>query len=159
MFSKSLDGTKAALEAVLAVIAYDLGEQLLPWVQRVVAEGIDPKALTAQSFGEEFSSAISDFVNGDIDYLMGYRKLSLAKRGWTKWAKRLSWFLLLAIGWQIVCTGAIYIWSNILGHPITDRALLSSIAPSVVAVLGCLTCIVLMLYYHDQICDYRQDVL
>ena len=157
--AKSLDGTKAALDSLSAYVSYDLGQVLLPLVQTLIESGAKAETITAAFLGEQFSDAISEFVARDASDLVRYGRLLHARKRWSVWVKKLSWAILALLVWQCFCTASFFLWVNTLDHTVGKYVLLLTFTISLVIAARCLICTGVMLYYHDQISTYRENIL
>ena len=157
--AKSLEGTKDALESLRAYIVYDLGRNLLPLVQTLIESRVSAEQVAAALSGEQFNDVISDFVSSDVGELAMYGQLLHARRRWSVWAHKLSWAILGLTIWQSLCAVWLFISINILSRDVGNYKLLITYACSVLIIARCFFCIGVMLYYHDQICKYRENIL
>ncbi len=152
IIDKSLKGTKEALDALLTYLGRALAAHIAPVV---VGKDRDIKVTV---LGEYFNDSISDFLTSEIEEMVMYRRLVLARNRWSACSRWLSRGLLTLIGVEALFTLATVV-AKITTYSISVKLLLWSFAISAILFGVCLICLVGMNHHHDQISKYRQDIL
>jgi hypothetical protein len=164
---KSLKGTKEALDGLQAYVSRGVAEAIKPTVERILAgatfvngtiEGLKAEAVLEELQGEAFLDDVASFVNRDIEELSYFRSLVHARSRWSTWARRMSWGLFaLLIVQGIFLVSCIVLKSCAVYFGL--EVMLTSFAISVAMAAFCVVCAGGMLYYHDQISNYRDKIL
>lgn len=156
---KSLRGTKEALDGLLAYLGRALAEAVRPTLERILTAGSSPEIVAKELRGESFQNDVSSFVQDDIDEILFYRSLVHARTRWSAWSRRISWgvFVLLILQAAFTCYFAVV--AKVLDYRVSPLFFWVTFAASGAVVIFCLCCAGVMLYYHDQISNYRDKVL
>lgn len=158
MTDKSLNRTREALNELKAYLGRALAEAVRPTVERIISN-LSPANALEELRGEVFQDDVSAFVETDVDQMLSYGKLVRARDQWSIWAHRISWGILILLIMQGAFTFYFAVLAKVLGWNTSKAGLLVTFGVSLATIAYCLTCSIVMLYHHDQICKYRDKVL
>jgi len=165
---KSLQGTKEAMETLLAYLGRSLAEAVAPTIETILSNAttspdgtikeIRASTILKELNGETFQDDVSSFVNADVEELLFYRALVHARVRWSTWAKRMSRGVFVLLIVQGLFTFFFFV-ESIIRHSVSSVLLLVTCAISAVVVGFCVVCAGAMLHHHEQISDYRDKIL
>lgn len=156
---KSLKGTREALDALRAYISRSLADSVKPTVERIIANATSSDSALEELRGESFLDDVSIFVNRDIDEILSYRRLLNARTRWSAWSRKMSWGVLVFLIVQLLLTSFFAIVGIMLKVEVPLASVLATFSISGVLLAYCFICAGVMIYYHDQIAEYRDKVL
>lgn len=162
LFQKSLDGTNSILERLLRLVSSDL-EQRLAAVFAVQDEPRKVVLLTDELYdkpvspvgSETYREAIRDFVVSSGEGLKDCFYLMKLRDAWCRWAKRLSWTMLVLVIWQVIASSLV--WSQkIFSLNLPEWSLKVSASITGVLLIAVLVSVVVLQHHHSGVLDLRQ---
>lgn len=165
-FRKSLDGTDALLGSLRRFLVEDLRSALEPLFQ-------DPPKLPTPLLGpdgstyhettlnplhsEEYRQTLHDFMRAKSPALVAYSDVRWAKNRWCKWARLLSWAVLLLCVWEGAALVTLAILSKLVKLNLPNSILAASCAPTILGFIVIFVCFAALLLNHDVIMDKKRD--
>ncbi len=157
------------MDELRAYLGRALADVVKPTIQQILAEqavvqsdgtlNVPPDALLEEFRGENFQDNVSSFVTRDLDEMVSYRMLILARDRWSWWARRISWGVYLFLAVEFVFTIWFGLDSRVINHPISLLVAVASFTISALVAGFCIFCAGVMLRCHDKISTYRDKVL
>lgn len=165
LFDRSLRGTESALSELRRQIAAELGSRLRPVFDNpdsVIEMGVlDPfgnpiEVAVSPAGSEDYTNAISDFVNSNFEALIDCRRLIDLRRRWCGCARALSWAIFTFVLIEGFIASALAFWTKYLGHEACVLFLGASFVMTVLFIAVALVGpIAFLLFFHDQITKTR----
>lgn len=165
-FQKSLAGTSEALIRLRRLLASELERDVgallstrtLSTQTLVLDAAGDAFSQTPSNVGESeaFRNCIHEFATRQQSGLVAYHSLSGARDAWARWARRVSWSVLLLFGWEAVAFGSIAAIAKLADITIARVLLFASYAPTGVSFGLFMAAQALSLRHHDRILDIRR---
>jgi hypothetical protein len=166
---KSLDGTKEALNELLAYLGRALADAVKPTIQQILDEqgvkqadgtlNVPPDALLEEFRGENFQDEVSAFVTSDLEAMISYKVLIVARDRWSRWARRISWGVYIFLAVEFIFMLWFGLDNRVLNHPVSLSIAVASFTVSSIVFAFCILCAGVMLRCHDKISAYRDKVL
>jgi hypothetical protein len=163
MFAKTMRDMEDLSDRMRAGITADLEDELgLVFGQ---SEG-EPRTVTMEGYSEkptnpvgsdEYRQALRRFVDGSSKALVDYYGACRARRTWSRWARLLSWVVLLLVLWQAICIATLGGAGKLIALSIPETATRLSFLPSAVFVMLFFLCQVVLLHQHDIIHESKNQ--
>ena len=155
---KHLNRTREAINELKAYLGRALAEAVRPTLERLAAN-VTPDTVAEELRGESFKNAVSEFVESDIDDMVSYGKLVHARERWSFWARKQSWGILFLGGIQALATFYFAVLVKGFDWSASKTVVIWSFAISGLVIFYCVFCHVAMLHKHDQVSEYREQIL
>jgi hypothetical protein len=164
-FQKSLAGTSETLANLRRSLASELERD----VEALVSQSASRQTMVLDINGEAFTQStpnmaaseayrncIHEFAVRQESSLAAYHALATARDAWARWARRVSWSVILFFVWELLAFGVVGGATRLLDTEIPKTLLLTSFAPT--GLLACLlvAALVMTLRQHDRILDIQR---
>ncbi len=139
--SKSLAGTEALLIRLRQILGEDLKGRmdslLAPRPSLILTAGGEHyEEQPAQPTAESYRDQLHEFVTENARVLIAYQRGIVARNGWTRWARLVSWASLALSAWEVLALFALAFVLKVKNIPLSDGWLLGSFGPTAVALVG-----------------------
>jgi hypothetical protein len=164
-FQKSLAGTSEALTRLRRALAAELERD----VEALVSQSMTRQTMVLDINGDAFTQSapnvaaseayrncIHEFAVRQESSLAAYHALTTARDGWTRWARRISWSVILFFVWELLAFGLVGGATRLIDTTIPKALLLTSFAPTVLLACLLIAALVMTLRQHDRILDIRR---
>jgi len=157
IFSKALADTDSLLASMRKRVVTAFEEGLSDTFYRA---GSDPILISPDLYTErpvnpvgsdDFRQSLSGIIDGNADILVDYMRTSRARKLWCFWARILSWTVLIAAIWQVICVAGLGLGVKLLAFNVPIYWVKWSFGPTTVLVSLFFICQVAMLLHHDVI--------
>lgn len=163
LVEKGLRGTDSTLAEMRRRIATELVDHIDEFFQSgrtvptITAEDVPAyiERPTNPVRSEAFRETIREFVDGHSVVIAHYRILLLARDGWCKWGRFLSWALLLLVLVEIGIVGVLGYVDKLNGQQLPDGSIHWSWLPVALLVVTAVLPLPFMLRKHDIMTKYK----
>lgn len=157
IFSKALADTDSLLASMRKRVVTAFEEGLSDTFYRA---GSDPILVSPDFYTErpvnpvgsdDFRQSLRRIIDGNADILVDYMRTSRARKLWSFWARILSWTVLIAAIWQVICIAGLGLGVKLLAFNVPVYLVKWSFGPTAVFVCLFFVCQGAMLWQHDVI--------
>lgn len=160
--SRSLAGTEALLIRLRQILGEDLKGRmdslLAPRPSLILTAGGEHyEEQPAKPTTEAYRDQLHEFVSGNAEVLIAYHRGVVARNGWTRWARLVSWASLALSAWEVLALFSLAFVLKVKNVTLSDGWLLASFVPTAVALLGVFAGLSLALAHHDTIIRLKSE--
>lgn len=159
---KTLTACDSALDRLCTRVASRLADHLRPLfgdriaIPSLIVTPADGTTYTERpadpTASERYAESVRQFADQDVDAVADYSDLRRARLAWCRWARRLSWALLLLLGWQVLAAATL-LSDKIALLTIEDHLVYHTFVPTTVLLLTIFSAAALLQRTHDRITD------